>query len=132
MGSARYSYRLSKKNNIGREKTEGPERTNMPVTSTVSEDGKTITIKIAGRFDFAVQNEFRSCYSGAKPEDHVKFIIDMSGANYMDSSALGMLLMMREFLGGNDADISIINTSQDIRNILTVANFQMLFNMASS
>jgi anti-anti-sigma factor len=102
----------------------------MPVTSMVSEDGKTITIKIGGRFDFAVQNEFRNGYCNAKPEDHIKFIIDMSGANYMDSSALGMLLMMREFLGGNDADISIINCSQDIRNILTVANFQMLFNMA--
>jgi len=48
----------------------------------------------------------------------------------MDSSALGMLLMMREYLGGNDASISITNCSSDIKNILTVANFQGLFNMA--
>ena len=53
----------------------------------------------------------------------------MSGTNYMDSSALGMLLMMREYLGGNSADISIANTSADIKNILTVANFQSLFSM---
>jgi len=102
----------------------------MPVTSELSNNGETITIKVNGRFDFAVQNEFRDCYYNIKNSEGTKFIIDMSGANYMDSSALGMLLMMREYLGGNSADISITNTSADIKNILTVANFQSLFAMA--
>jgi len=101
----------------------------MPVTSEVSADGSTITIKISGRFDFAEQNEFRDCYYNTSPGEKTKFIVNMSGANYMDSSALGMLLMMREYLGGNEANISLINCSPDIRNILTVANFQSLFTM---
>jgi len=102
----------------------------MPVTSELTENGGTITIKVNGRFDFAVQNEFRDCYYNVNDGQDAKFIIDMSGTNYMDSSALGMLLMMREYLGGNDANISISNTSADIKNILTVANFQSLFSMA--
>jgi len=102
----------------------------MPVTSELSNNGETITIKVNGRFDFAVQNEFRDCYYNINNAEGSKFIIDMGGANYMDSSALGMLLMMREYLGGNSADISITNTSADIKNILTVANFQSLFAMA--
>lgn len=101
----------------------------MPVTSEVSADGKTTTIKIAGRFDFAVQNEFRDCYHDTAPANDNKFVIDMSTANYMDSSALGMLLMMREHLGGNSANISIINCSPEIKSILNVANFQSLFSM---
>lgn len=101
----------------------------MPVKPEVAENGKTITIKVSGRFDFAVQNEFRDCYYDAGPEGNIKFVIDMGSANYMDSSALGMLLMMREYLGGNSADISIVNCSPDIKNILTVANFQSLFSM---
>jgi len=101
----------------------------MPVTSEVSTDGNTISIKISGRFDFAEQNEFRDCYCRISPDENAQFIINMSGANYMDSSALGMLLMMREYLGGNAANISIINCSPDIKNILTVANFQSLFTM---
>ncbi len=101
----------------------------MPVKPEVSVDGKTITIKISGRFDFAVQNEFRDCYYDTDLKGNIKFVIDMSGANYMDSSALGMLLMMREYLGGNSADISLVNCSPDIKNILTVANFQSLFSM---
>lgn len=102
----------------------------MPVSSDVSADAKTVTIKVGGRFDFAVQNEFRDCYYNASPGEKTEFVIDMSAANYMDSSALGMLLMMREYLGGNSADISIANCSPDIKNILTVANFQSLFKMA--
>ncbi len=102
----------------------------MPVTSTVSASGKDITIKITGRFDFAVQNEFRDCYHGIGPGDGVSFTIDMHKASYMDSSALGMLLMMREHLGGNSADITISNSSADISNILTVANFQSLFKIS--
>ncbi|HHH47628.1 MAG TPA: anti-sigma factor antagonist [Gammaproteobacteria bacterium] len=102
----------------------------MPVTSAVSADGKDITIKISGRFDFAVQNEFRDCYHGIGPDDGVSFVIDMSKASYMDSSALGMLLMMREHLGSNNANITISNCSDDISNILTVANFQSLFKIA--
>ncbi len=101
----------------------------MSVTSEVSTDDNTITIKISGRFDFAAQNEFRDCYYDTSLGENTQFIIDMSGANYMDSSALGMLLMMREYLGGNAANISIINCSPDIKNILTVANFQSLFTM---
>ncbi|MBN4079361.1 STAS domain-containing protein [Beggiatoa alba] len=102
----------------------------MPVSSDVSADAKTVVIKISGRFDFAVQNEFRDCYYNSSSGEKAEFIIDMSGANYMDSSALGMLLMMREYLGGNAANISINNCSPDIKNILTVANFQSLFKMS--
>lgn len=102
----------------------------MPVTSDATADASTVTVKISGRFDFAVQNEFRDCYYNSSASENIEFILDMSGANYMDSSALGMLLMMREYLGGNAADISIINCSPDIKNILTVANFQSLFKMS--
>jgi len=99
----------------------------MSVSSTISDDGKVITISISGRFDFAVQNEFRECYYSSGPDDGLKFVIDMANASYMDSSALGMLLMMREHLGGNSANITLSHCTAEIRNILTVANFQSLF-----
>lgn len=102
----------------------------MPLTLESSGDSKIKTIKISGRFDFSTQNEFRDCYHGIPPEDGIEFVIDMDGANYIDSSALGMLLMMREQLGGDSAKISITNCSSEIKNILHVANFQTLFDMS--
>jgi len=99
----------------------------MPVTSSLSPDGKEVTIHVSGRFDFAAQNEFRDAYHSVRPEDEVRFFIDLNRASYMDSSALGMLLMMREHLGGDAADITLSHCTEEITNILNVANFQSLF-----
>jgi anti-anti-sigma factor len=51
----------------------------------------------------------------------------MSGAEYMDSSALGMLLVLHESAGGNASQVRITNCGEELRNILKIANFYTLF-----
>ena len=97
----------------------------MPVESTVSSDGKTVTIGISGRFDFEIVQEFRAAYGD--PKD-ASFIIDMRATEHMDSSALGMLLNMRKSLG-DAANISIINCRPQIKKILTISRFDKKFNI---
>ncbi len=99
----------------------------MSVSSKSSTDGAELTICIDGRFDFAVQKDFRHSYEATKANN---IVIDMSKTEYMDSSALGMLLMLREYAGGSAAKIELKNCSKDIRTILSVANFQSLFKVA--
>tara|TARA_Y100001934_G_C12247735_1_gene723509 strand:+ start:412 stop:717 length:306 start_codon:yes stop_codon:yes gene_type:complete len=98
----------------------------MAVTSELSGDGTTLTIKISGRFDFSSHQDFRKAYESAS-QPNLGFVIDMSNAEYLDSSALGMLLLMREHAGGDKADIRISNCRPQIKNILKVANFAKLF-----
>ena len=98
----------------------------MPITTQVSPDGSELTITIVGNFDFGVQNDFRTSYENANAKTYV---LDLMKTDYMDSSALGMLLMMREHAGGNKSNIMLKNCSQDIRTILSVANFQNLFSI---
>ena len=96
------------------------------VVSKDSNDGE-LTIAINGRFDFGLQQDFRASYENIKAK---KIIIDLLMAEYMDSSALGMLLMMREHVGGAQADITLSHCSDDIKTILHVANFKILFKIA--
>jgi len=56
-------------------------------------------------------------------------VVDMAGVEYMDSSALGMLLLLREHVGEDRADVRLINGNSEIRNILQVSNFAELFKM---
>ena len=98
----------------------------MAVTSEISDDGATLTIKISGRFDFSSHQDFRKAYESVS-QPNLGFVIDMSSAEYLDSSALGMLLLMREHAGGDQADIRIVNCRPQIKNILKVANFAKLF-----
>ncbi len=95
----------------------------MPVESTLSSDGKSLTIAISGRFDFEIVQEFRNAYS---EQNNVDYIIDMRACEHMDSSALGMLLNMRKSLGDN-TKISLINCRPQIKKILTISRFDKKF-----
>ncbi len=98
----------------------------MSVLASTTEDGKTLTILISGHFDFKSHQEFRKAYEQSDGAG-VGYVIDMDSAEYMDSSALGMLLMLREHAGGDSGDVRIINTRGEIGNILSISNFQKLF-----
>lgn len=94
------------------------------ITSTVL-DGE-LTIGIRGRFDFRIYDAFRNAYADAGDAID-KYVVDLAAAEYMDSSALGMLLLLREFAGGDEADIKLVAPNEEIRNVLDIANFGKLF-----
>jgi anti-anti-sigma factor len=91
-------------------------------------DGTGLKIKINGRFDFSVHKSFRESYSDLDPT-RTKFTIDLSEATYMDSAALGMLLVLRERAGGSKADITLIGYNKSIGQILAISRFEQLFKM---
>ncbi|MBL1274188.1 MAG: STAS domain-containing protein [Oceanospirillales bacterium] len=98
----------------------------MPIQTRRSRDGQTQIIKIEGRFDFSTHQAFRDAYEhGGK--DVCGYVVDLSEATYLDSSALGMLLLLRDHAGGDNARIVIENCNNDVRKILTISNFEQLF-----
>lgn len=98
------------------------------VTGEPSADGKTLTIKIKGRFDFGAHQQFRTAYENHAPKPKA-FIIDLQEASYLDSSALGMLLLLRDHAGGEATPVKIINSNTDVRKILAISNFDKLFDI---
>lgn len=99
----------------------------MSVLQQVSNDGKKVSINITDRFDYKVSQEFRDSYRKIPGQDGMSYYIDLSEANYMDSSALGMLLLLREHAKCNGGTVFIERPSKQIENILKVANFEQLF-----
>lgn len=100
----------------------------MAIKTQISEDGTVFNITISGRFDITTYKDFGESYKD-KLESVSKWIIDMAEVEYVDSSALGMLLMLRERAGSEKADISIVNLNSDLKKIFTTANFHKLFSM---
>ncbi|WP_327440033.1 STAS domain-containing protein [Pseudomonas donghuensis] len=101
----------------------------MAVESVVSQDGKKLTIKVRGRFDFGKHQEFRNAYEHepARPDS---VVVDLKEATYLDSSALGMLLLLRDHAGGDESDVRVVNASSDVRKILAISNFDKLFDIS--
>ena len=98
----------------------------MGINTTVSETGNKVTISVVGKFDFQLYDEFRASYADTAGNG-VGYVVDLSDTEYLDSSALGMLLLLREHAGGESSSIEITQASPEVRKILDVANFGKLF-----
>ncbi len=96
------------------------------VTQYVSQDNKRVVITIDGRFDFGLHQAFRNAYRDT-PGPGVEYHVDLSNTDYMDSSALGMLLLLREHAGNDQARVVIQGPSEPVRKVLEIANFQKMF-----
>lgn len=98
------------------------------VTTRVSGDGSQLTIEVNGRFDYSVHREFRSAYIDAGLAN-ASYVIDLSRTEYMDSSALGMVLLLREHVGGDKARVELRNARPEVEKILRIANFDKLLTL---
>ena len=62
---------------------------------TTAYDSKA-TLRLKGRFQFDSHREFRSAYEPYIEDPAARVVVvDFSGVDYLDSSALGMLLLLR-------------------------------------
>lgn len=84
-----------------------------------------LTLQPGERFDFSIHRDFHeACLARTTARS---YIIDLSEVTRMDSSALGMLLLLREYAGAERADIRIVNADAELRSTLRVAGFGALF-----
>ena len=98
------------------------------VSTEVDSDNTIVTINLPEKFDFRIHREFRAAYE-QKGNENKSFIINLQNTKYMDSSALGMLLLLREFTGNESGTerIKIINACDDVRDIFRISKFEKLF-----
>jgi anti-anti-sigma factor len=100
----------------------------MAVSVSESEDKQEITLHVPERFDFSCHQEFTGAYK-AYPKGETRFVVDLGHTEYMDSSAMGMLLQLREH-SGNAGPIALTNAGTGVREILRIANFDKLFSIS--
>lgn len=85
-------------------------------------------LKLSGSFDFKFFQEFRRLYEPALRNSDIYTIeIDFDDVQYIDSSALGMLLQLREKAAHKKIVLSRCPAS--VRQVLEVANFNRLFEL---
>ena len=96
------------------------------MATSVDYQSDEVKITITGRFDFSQHKQFKDCYE-RKGKQAKSYTVDLGSVDYIDSSALGMLLILREYAGGASARIAIRNCSPEVKKLLQVANFEKLF-----
>ncbi|WP_199536084.1 STAS domain-containing protein [Dyella solisilvae] len=84
-----------------------------------------LTLQLGERFDFSVHRDFHDACLGGRAAR--SYVIDLGAVSSMDSSALGMLMLLREHAGAGRAEIRIVNADSGLRGTLRVAGFDKLF-----
>ncbi len=94
----------------------------MAITSNRS--GNHCAIDLSGRFDFSCRGDFRASYVNTPRGS--SYIVDFTRVDYIDSAALGMLLMLKEHAG--DANlVTLIGCNGQPAQVLKIANFHKIF-----
>jgi anti-anti-sigma regulatory factor len=98
----------------------------MEIKTQFTDDKKELTLSLIGKFDYTCHQDFLSAFEALEPIPE-KFVIDTLEITAIDSSALGMLLLLRNFAGGDNSDIRIINAKVDILKLMRTCKFDELF-----
>ena len=101
----------------------------MQVRTTI-EDG-VATLGLQGRFDFNSHRDFREATEVVLADSTVKLLhVDLAEVEYLDSSALGMLLMLRDKVKASNRRVSLVNCRGPVKQVLEIANFAKLFEVS--
>ena len=98
----------------------------MAILAQPSADGQELHISIQGRFDFGAHQEFRNAYERVEVTPK-RYVVDLRDTTYLDSSALGMLLMLRDKAAASNKALALTNVRGSVKQVLEIANFGKLF-----
>lgn len=97
----------------------------MPTSLEVN--GNEGRIILAGVFDFSVQNDVREIINETLSQEEIKNItVDMAGVSFMDSSAIGLLLLLNEKAQADGRSVTVINCRDSVREIFSIGGFDSI------
>ncbi|MEW6677373.1 MAG: STAS domain-containing protein [Pseudomonadota bacterium] len=87
-----------------------------------------LTLALSGRFDFHSHREFRAAYEKALESSSARVLaVNFRGVDYLDSSALGMLLLLKEKAESSGKQVELTELHGTVKQVLDIANFGKLF-----
>ncbi|MFD1382334.1 STAS domain-containing protein [Rhodanobacter aciditrophus] len=84
-------------------------------------------ITIPERFDFGTHKWFTETYDKALSANVKEIVLDFSRVNYVDSSALGMMVLLHRKMTAQNCKGTIRNLGGTAKDILDMANFSTLY-----
>ena len=90
--------------------------------------GDRVEVRLVGRFDIKSNLAFRNAIKPLLSDSAVDTIaVDFDQVPFIDSSALGMLLLLREQAQSTNKNVALTRCSPDLQKVLTVAQFHKIF-----
>lgn len=92
--------------------------------------GRCALLHLSGRFDVHSSVQFRGAYRPLLHDGDIESLaLDFSGVPYLDSSGLGMLLLLREQATAAGKSVVLTHCGPDLQGILSLAHFERIFHI---
>ena len=89
---------------------------------------KQYSLTLPQRFDFNFHKAFTKFNDGMLSKEHVKELaLDFTRVDYIDSSALGMLVLLKRKASVKNVQVFLKGARGNVRDILDMANMQNHF-----
>ncbi|MCL2658487.1 MAG: STAS domain-containing protein [Betaproteobacteria bacterium] len=91
-----------------------------------------VVMSLSGRFDFNSHREYRDALKELMgyADAAAAFEVDLADVDYIDSSALGMLLLLRDKANQVNKPLVLTGARGNVRQVLEIANFPKIFKVA--
>ena len=90
-------------------------------------DGNAAKVKIMGKCTFPDHVEFRKILDILNIDALKRIEIDINGATFIDSAALGILLLMRDEAKKKSIDLAILRPQGQVKRMFEISRFYDLF-----
>ena len=108
------------------------ELVNNKLHINVKAASNTATIFLSGHFAFDAHREFKAAYKKQLDNSQVgNVVIDLSGVEYLDSSALGMLMVMRDRVQDAGKSLTLSKPSSIAARTFDIAGFHKMFTISA-
>lgn len=92
-------------------------------------NGEVYKIKISEKFTFSDHLEFKKILESFDGNAFKNMEIDVSGLEFIDSAALGLLLLLRERTAQSQVKLSLIKPQGQVQKMFRISRFYELFNI---
>ena len=95
---------------------------------SVTAISNTATIYLSGHFSFGAHREFKAAYKNQLNNSMIgSLVVNLTEVSYLDSSALGMLLLLREYAQAANKSLTLSKPSAIAARTFEIAGFKTLF-----
>lgn len=97
----------------------------------VSAISNTATIFLRGHFAFGAHRDFKAAYINQLSNSKIgNIVVDLSAVEYLDSSALGMLLVLRDHVQAASKSLTLSKPSAIAARTFDIAGFNRMFTIS--
>ena len=98
---------------------------------SVSAKSNTATIALSGHFAFDAHRDFKAAYINQLNNSKIgNIVVDLSAVEYLDSSALGMLLVLRDHVQAASKSLTLSKPSAIAVRTFDIAGFHRMFTIS--